>query len=480
MRILCYFNRDTIPGVLFWAAALILITLMVLLSTGPGISPVIFLACLVAGLVAIPAFKKFAIFFPLILALRSSLDIFTDIGIPLAGMKLNIPSLLGIFIIISGGIYLLSKRRVGFPTIAFIYSIWLTSLIPFIFVGIFHFGLTGIMGVREWIRLFTVFMVFILTFNLVNETNQRKYLNLIFCSLIIPLAVGYYQIVFQQGAISGLTVHRIYGTLSRPSHYSYYLVLFAALTYWKFRTTRKWRWLVLLIIELIALMATVCLTGYLMLAALIICLLFTEKKGRQVAVILIVLILAVVLFMSPNFQKRWEKMREVDVTKVLKEKRSTESFTWRILNWYYLVSVWEERPYCGYGLQTTVLVNPMKTGTGSGYVAHGDIIAYLVETGVVGLFLYGIFVLSIGGLILREYLFSQDPRKKSFLWMIFSIYVAWQVGSLAGNIITATAFHFYFWALLALALKSRSPGVIAPCINNKDNLIGRIEEKSNC
>ena len=179
------------------------------------------------------------------------------------------------------------------------------------------------------------------------------------------------------------------------------------------------------------------------------------------------------LLQSQEFQKRWERMKEIDVTKVLKGERSTESFTWRVLNWYYLVSVWEERPYCGYGLQTTVLVNPMKTGTGSGYVAHGDIIAYLVETGVVGLFFYVVFVLSVGVLILREYLLSQDPRRKSFLWMIFSIYVAWQVGSLAGNIITATAFHFYFWALLALALKSRRIGMIAPSIsiNDKDNRI---------
>ena len=166
------------------------------------------------------------------------------------------------------------------------------------------------------------------------------------------------------------------------------------------------------------------------------------------------------------------------MTKVLKEERSTESFTWRILNWYYLMSVWEKRPYCGYGLQTTVLVNPMKTGTGSGYIAHGDIIAYLVETGVVGLFLYGLFVLLVGILILREYLLSHDPRRKSFLWMIFSIYVAWQVGSLAGNIITATAFHFYFWALLALALKSRRLGVIASSINYKDNRVESLNSGS--
>ena len=134
--------------------------------------------------------------------------------------------------------------------------------------------------------------------------------------------------------------------------FSYYLVLFIALTYWKVRTDRKWRWGILLIIELGALVATVCLTGYLMLAALFLCLLITEKRTRKVTIIMVVLILAVMLLHSPGFQKRWDRMKEVDVTKVLKERRSTESFTWRVLNGYYLISVWEERPYLGYGLQT--------------------------------------------------------------------------------------------------------------------------------
>jgi len=466
-----YFDKQTIPGILFWAGAFALLTLMILLSARGDISPLLFLGCLIAGLAAVLAFKKFAIFFPIILALRSSLDIFTNAGITMAGMKMNIPSMLGIFIILSGAVYLLSKRRIEFPPMAFVYSAWLLTLIPFFWLGIYNFGTQGMLGVREWVRLFTVFMVFLLTYNLVNEKNRKKYLNIIFCSLIIPLAVGYYQLLLHRGFVSGsvytILVHRIYGTLSRPSHFSYYLVLFIALTYWKLRTERKWRWLILLLIELIALVATVCITGYLMLGALILCLLITEKRGRKITVILVVLVFAVMLLQSQEFQKRWERMSEVNVAKVLKEKTPSESFTWRLLNWYYLTTVWEKSPYCGYGLETTVLVNPLKTGTGSGFVAHGDIVAYLVETGVVGLFFYGIFVLAIGAIILREYLISRRAVDKSFLWVVFSIYVAWQVGSLAGNIITATTFHFYFWALLGVALKSRRIEISLSASNNQ-------------
>jgi len=98
----------------------------------------------------------------------------------------------------------------------------------------------------------------------------------------------------------------------------------------------------------------------------------------------------------------------------------------------------------GYGLDTCgKLVSPWKNE------AHNDYIRYLVELGIIGLIPYLLLVRAIGVDIWKKYKGNKDEQKGYLALIVFAIFLSWTVGAIWDNHITATAFQFYFWAILA-------------------------------
>jgi len=100
---------------------------------------------IVLGLILVTLFIiQFEIIFPLLLVVRSSLDIFTDIGIYIGPMKLNIPSLISIFIAAVGWLYLgflfQRDKKIPFDNVSKSFSIWLLGLLFWVFWAYHQFG----------------------------------------------------------------------------------------------------------------------------------------------------------------------------------------------------------------------------------------------------------------------------------------------------------------------------------------------------
>jgi O-antigen ligase len=393
--------------------------------------------------------------FHLLLIIRSSLDIFTDVGLHFGPILVNVPSIIAILILVGGWLYLISKTKILIPKILMIFGLWLIVLIPFVLLSVVNFGTQGLIALREWIRLSSILAVFFLSFNMVK--NVEKSINLLFISLIVPLTMGFYQLIMHTGIIE-TGIHRTYGTLAHPNSFALYLVLFIALTYRKLDSTNhKFLIFLLLLAEIGFLISTVSFTGYIMFAVVFIMLASKAKTKRKIVLFCLIGIFALSLLNSGMFLKRWERIRSINFKQALEEREVVESLTWRIANWYNLVSVWQEKPLLGYGLHTTYLVNPWKVpGTQSGYDPHNDFVRYLVETGLVGLLFYIIFIVYLGINIYKNYKLCKNPQIKSLLYICLIVFIAWQIGSLTGSCIGATAFQFYFWAVCGMALRFRN------------------------
>lgn len=61
------------------------------------------------------------------------------------------------------------------------------------------------------------------------------------------------------------------------------------------------------------------------------------------------------------------------------------SFAWRIDKWRTLIPKWEQSPFVGQGLGTTLTEEFVSENETAGIVPHNEYIRYLVETGVIGL-----------------------------------------------------------------------------------------------
>jgi O-antigen ligase len=385
---------------------------------------------------------------------RSSLGIFADIGFYIGPLKVNVPSIASILILIIGGLYFVLKRRIDINKISIIFGIWLLVLVPFVFISVNNFGATGFVGLREWIRLFTIFVIFLLSYHLVKRDSFQQFLNLVFLSLAVPLCVGIYQLVTHSGRII-TGIHRIHGTFVHPNGFALYLVFFIGLTLWRLTTSKNKFWLLLLSLEVVSLIATFSLTGFIMCGVLCFFLLLKAGKKQKVAIISFVSIFSLIVILTPQFQKRWEKIKKIDIRQVIETKKPVDSFTWRIINWHELLSLWREKPILGYGLDSTSLVNPRKKSVGPvgrGYSAHSDFVKYLVETGLVGFSFYLLFIFSIGSQIYREYRISTGELK-DLLFVLFAVFVVWHIGGMVADFIKATVFEYYFWAISGFAIK---------------------------
>jgi O-antigen ligase len=394
--------------------------------------------------------------FLLVLIIRSSLDIFTDIGFYIGPMKVNVASTASILILLMG-LYFILRRRIEINKISIIFGIWLLALVPFVFISVNNFGAKGFVGLREWIRLFTIFMIFLLSCNLIKRNNIQRLLNLVFLSLVVPLCIGGYQLVTSSGrVIAG--IHRIHGTFGHPNSFAFYLVLFTGLTCWKLATSKNKLWFLLLLLEVVSLITTVSLTGFVMFYVLFF-ILFLGAVGKQkIAIIFLVSLFSLMAILSPQFQKRQVKLKKIDIRQTIKTKKPVESFTWRIVNWHELLTLWRDKPIMGHGLKSTSFINPRKKSTGSGQTGrapHSDFLRYLIETGLVGFSFYLAFVILIGYQIYLAYKTSTDKELKSCLYILLAMFLAWQIGSLAANLIVMTAFQYYFWAVSGFAI-SRS------------------------
>ncbi len=391
------------------------------------------------------------------IVIRPSLDVFTDLNIPFGPLSLNPAAILSL-LLLAGGIMwfvILSpaerKWLLHLPIFQFT-LIWMIVISPWGFVPLWLKGSSHLECLREWIRLLSYLPLIAVVAHFVSKGNFQRIIWGLLLSLIVPVMVGLYQILFHEGALVR-GVHRIQGTFVHPNPFSFYLVVMVGITLW------CWRWKdhrilfgVVLAFEMLLLLFTFSFTGIAMLGTLILCLaVFESQKVRRMVLALGVLFIIVFLITPTGRYRLWEELEIENLDEIERTGRITNSVTWRLLNWRFLYREWVESPWIGYGLDRAAAVNQMKRPSGVGHDPHNDYVRFMVETGVIGTFTVLAWLTSIGVALWRSLKQAKVARYRNFILTALGLYFAWLVGSMNDNLITATAYQYCLWAVLAAA-----------------------------
>ena len=134
--------------------ATVMATVLAGINWPTGLLLVLLAATLLAGAIVgyLPVFLA-------VLAVRSSLDAFTDVGLHLGAMRLNIPAAVALFLVLFAAVHRLHEWVLGtarpLTRLERAFLAWLVFLTFYVFVGARHYGDWGV-GLREWTRLASV------------------------------------------------------------------------------------------------------------------------------------------------------------------------------------------------------------------------------------------------------------------------------------------------------------------------------------
>lgn len=198
-----------------------------------------------------------------LLVLRSSLDVFSAQQIP-AAFAIGVDALTLLYVIVM----ILTGRAVYTDKFWWIFAGWV--MLQGLWVILLPLGGLGLdasvlpVGIREWIRLFSWLMIYLLVMQLKDQFPPKKIISCLFLSLIPPLTAALMQMFLPSllpsilsanvpsvdGGIQSSLVSeesRIRGTLGVANTFATYLLLFIGLTWWKLnQVQRRWPWVLLL------------------------------------------------------------------------------------------------------------------------------------------------------------------------------------------------------------------------------------------
>lgn len=402
-----------------------------------------------------------------LLILRSSLDIFSAQQIP-AAFAIGVDALTLLYVIV----LLLTHRSVQTDGFWWFFAGW--TALQGLWVILLPLGGLGMDGsylpnsLREWIRLFSWLMAYLLVMQLKDTIPAQKVISWLFLALVFPLTVAALQLFAPSvlppiltGASSEMAspveeLSRVNGTLGLANTFATFLVLFILLTWWKLKQV-KWRfpWIILLGSLVFFLVNTQSLFSLLMIGLAV----FVIVAPRLSLVNLLagVVLTATVIGLFASSEMGQERLASIDDTPllnpnmdisraVLLSNTDNNSFNWRLAQWTYLLQAWQQYPILGYGLltssQLTVLHN----------YAHNEYVRAIVEGGIVGLIAFLVFLVAQIWYLLQ--LFYKAPRKsakRDFCLTLLAMLLAMMVGMITENIWTHTALFFYWWTLFAVA-----------------------------
>ncbi len=410
------------------------------------------------GLVAVIVllFARFEQTVLTLLVLRSSLDPFSAQQVP-AAFAIGLDALTILYVIVQ----ILIGKKVHTDKFFWIFAGWMAFLAIWIMLPLIGWGLLGtshlIDGIREWTRIFSWLMVYLLVMQLKGRIHPQKAITTLFFSTIVPLLVGLLQFLIPSQLPRVIACNNcINSTIGHASAFGSFLFLFICLTLWKLGHARtRWGWLLLLGLAAFFMVMTKSLTSLLMFTVFMIALTVPRLNLLKLVGGILFIVLVFYLFASTEFGH--EKLnalletpvfnRDLDISRaILLSVGDGNSANWRIAQWSFLIDAWKQSPVLGYGLGGSLHLTYYKN------YAHNDYLRYLVETGIIGLTSFIIFLSAKMFRLVKILQSSQlsSPRRKLCSIMI-AIFVAILVGMTTDNVWNHTTLFFY-WCLLFAVL----------------------------
>ncbi|MCT7976260.1 O-antigen ligase family protein [Laspinema olomoucense] len=340
-------------------------------------------------------------------------------------------------------------------------------------------------AIREWVRLFSWVMIYLLVMQLKGRVTPQQAIACLFLGLVIPAFVAILQLalppsvlppmlVYGSGNTDGLPFEagsRINGTLGHPNTFTTFLVLFLGLTYWKQQESNpRWPWAIALAVIAFLFVNTKSLFGLMMLATLILALIAPKLSLPSLLGGIVGFGLIIALFGSTEFgQERLGSLGETPLGNpdmelwraILLAQGDGNSFNWRLAQWTYLIKQWQDYPLLGFGLGTNKYISA------NGLEPHNDYVRALVEGGVVGFVFFLLLLLStIARLIWLIRAAPAGTAQRNFCFTLLAIWLSIPVGMITENIWTHTSLFLYWWTMVAIAGwdwdEKRSPNSLVP------------------
>jgi O-antigen ligase len=402
-----------------------------------------------------------------LLVLRSFLDIFSAQQIPAVfAIGVDALTLLYVFVL------LLTQQTIYTDRFWWFFASWVAFQgLWLLFMPLGGLGLDASflpISVREWTRLFSWLMVYLLVMQLKDKLPPEKVISWLFFALILPLVAASMQMLLPPSLLPSVLVavrdpssiveeiSRINGTLGHPNTFATFLLLFIALTYWKLlQTGKNWFWVLLLALLAVFYVSTKALFSIVMLAIFVLVLIAPRLSLVNLLGGLLLLAIAIGLFASNPFgQERLNSIAQtpllnpdIDLSRaILLSKSDNNSFNWRLAQWTYLLQQWQEYPSLGYGVGTSAYVST------NGLYPHNDYIRALVEGGIVGFISYLLFfIVQIVHLVRLTLRTAITKAQRNLYSILLATLIAINVGMITENIWSHTTFFFYWWTLLAIA-----------------------------
>ncbi|BAZ66839.1 MAG: O-antigen ligase family protein [Pelatocladus maniniholoensis HA4357-MV3] len=424
-----------------------------------GAKPLYLCLALVAIAVVILFFTRFEQTVMGLLIFRTCLDPWSAQQIPAAfAVGLDILTLLYVTI------QLLTGQTVHTDRFWWFFAAWV--MVQGLWVMLLPLGGLGLNvsllpeSIREWIRLFSWLMVYLLVMQLKDRLPPEKIISTLFLALVVPITVALIQ-VFMPSILpffllaGGDDGSRIKGTIGHSNGFTTLLLLFIGLTYWKLRQSRQYySWLLLLGLLAFLFVGTKALFGLIMIATFVLVLITPRLNIANLIGGVIFLALVIGLFASTEFgQERLNSVAntpllnpDIDVSRaILMSQGDYNSFNWRLSHWHLLLNAWQQFPIFGYGLASANTI-------GNGFIAHNDYVRALVEEGIIGLVIFLLF-LFVQGIRIVQLIQSAPPgsAKRDLCLTMLAIFLSIPVAMVTENIWSHTTLFFYWMTLMAVA-----------------------------
>ncbi len=103
---------------------------------------------------------------PILLICRSSLDVFTGVGVYLGPVLFNIPAIISMLLFVGGCVFifihLFLVRDLQFKRFDMMFLLFISFLSLWVVIGFKNFDTNGFICAREWVRVSSLFMIYIL------------------------------------------------------------------------------------------------------------------------------------------------------------------------------------------------------------------------------------------------------------------------------------------------------------------------------
>ncbi len=425
------------------------------------------------GVVAVAAVVCFFTYFEQsvlgLLVVRTCLDPFSAQQIP-AAYALGLDALTLLYVIVM----LFRGRRVHTDSFWWFFAGWV--MLQGLWVILLPLGGLGLYGgflpesIREWIRLFSWLMVYLLVMQLKDRISPQKLILRMYLALVIPVTVALMQmfvpsllpfwLVDGSSEAGGMPVEgpsRIRGTTGHPNGFATLLLMFISLTCWKLGNSKhRLQWLLMLGLLAFCFVSTKALTGLTMLGTFVV--VVVAPRLKLVNLIGGVLFFAVIIGLFANSEFGQQRLGSLANTPLLNPQMDLSraillstgdgnSFNWRLSQWNLLLTtVFPQYPIFGYGLGLSIQAG------GNSYLPHNDYVRALVEGGIVGFGTYIGFFVAIGIRLIQLIRWAGSKSAQGNLcFILLAVMFSMLAGMITDNIWSHTTLFFYFFTALAIA-----------------------------